>query len=195
MLDNSEHLVSEVAAIAVQIVARCSHVTVLATSRSPLDISGERVYRLSSLDLASAMQLFGDRARAVNPAFRLEQKAAIVEEICNRLDGIALGDRARRRPRADDVAGESRVAHLELRLLAGGRDRRPRQQTMRALIDWSYDLFPRKSDDALRRARSFARGFTLRHRDRRVQVDGDEWGVLELLISLVDKSLVVAELT
>ena len=72
VLDNSEHLVSAVAAIVAQIVARCPHVSVLATSRSPLDISAERVYRLSTLDDASSIALFADRARAVNPTFALD---------------------------------------------------------------------------------------------------------------------------
>ncbi|HEY6450036.1 MAG TPA: NB-ARC domain-containing protein, partial [Candidatus Cybelea sp.] len=193
VLDNSEHLVSEVAAIATQIIGRCAHVTVLATSRSPLDIAGERVYRLSSLDPASAMQLFGDRARAANPSFRVELKASIVEEICNRLDGIALAiELAAARVRTMSV--ENLASHLELRLLAGGRDRRQRQQTMRALIDWSYDLLSDDERDALRRASVFAHGFTLTSGTGVCAVDGDEWGVLELLTSLVDKSLVVAEL-
>ena len=193
VLDNSEHLVSEVAAIATQIVGRCAHVTVLATSRSPLDIAGERVYRLSSLDPASAMQLFGDRARAANPSFRVESKASIVEEICNRLDGIALAiELAAARVRTMSL--ENLASHLELRLLAGGRDRRQRQQTMQALIDWSYDLLSDDERHALRRASVFASGFTLVSGTGVCGVDGDEWGVLELLTSLVDKSLVVAEL-
>ncbi len=193
VLDNSEHLVSEVAAIAAQIVARCSHVAVLATSRSPLDIAGERIYRLSSLDSASATQLFADRARAANPSVRLERKTSLVEEICSRLDGIALAiELAAARVRTMSL--ESLASHLELRLLAGGRDRRPRQQTMRALIDWSYDLLSEDERDAVRRVSVFARGFTLDAATGVCSTDNDEWGVLELLTSLVDKSLVVAEL-
>ncbi len=192
VLDNSEHLVFQVAAITAQIIARCSHVTVLATSRSPLDIAGERVYRLSSLDAASAVQLFADRARAANPSFRVELKAGTVENICNRLDGIALAiELAAARVRTMSL--ESLASHLELRLLAGGRDRRPRQQTMRALIDWSYDLLLEDERNALRRASVFARGFTLDAATGVCSIDNDEWGVLELLTSLVDKSLVVAE--
>jgi len=90
LLDNSEHLVAGVAVIVAHIVARCAHVAVLATSREPLDVTGERLYRLSSLDTVSAVQLFEERARAVSPAFRLDSRAPIVEEICRRVDGIAL---------------------------------------------------------------------------------------------------------
>ncbi len=192
VLDNSEHLVSEVAAIVAEIIARCTQVTVLATSRSPLDISGERLYRLSSLEPASAAQLFGDRARAANPSFRLEAKARVVDEICRRLDGIALAiELAAARVRTMSV--ESLASHLELRLLAGGRDRRPRQQTMRALIDWSYDLLSEEERGVLRRAAVFARGFTLRTAAVVCGAGNDEWSVFELLTSLADKSLVVVD--
>jgi predicted ATPase/class 3 adenylate cyclase len=193
VLDNSEHLVAEVAKIVAQIIARASQVTVLATSRLPLDISGERLYRLSSLDSAAAVQLFGDRARAVNQAFRLEPKLGVVEAICNRLDGIALAiELAAARVRTMSV--ESLASHLELRLLAGGRDRRPRQQTMRALIDWSYDLLAQEEQRVLRRAAVFLRGFTLDVALRVCCNEGDdECGILDLLASLVDKSLVVAD--
>jgi predicted ATPase/class 3 adenylate cyclase len=190
VLDNSEHLISDVAVIAAAIVARCPHVTVLATSREPLDISSERIYRLSTLDLAAAVQLFGERARAVDHSFRVEARTAVVEDICSRLDGIALAiELAAARIRTMSV--ENVAAHLELRLLAGGRDRRPRQQTMRALIDWSYDLLNGDERRVLRSCAVFLRGFTLRAAS---DVCGsDEWVVLDELGSLVDKSLVVAD--
>ena len=191
VLDNSEHLVFEVAAIVARIIARCAQVTVLATSRSPLDISGERVYRLSSLDHASAAQLFSDRARSADPTFRPEAKRSIVEEICSRLDGIALAiELAAARVRTMPI--ETLASHLELRLLAGGRDRRPRQQTMRALIDWSYDLLAEDERRVLRRASVFRRGFTLDVATR-VCGDGDDRQSFEILASLVDKSLVVLD--
>jgi predicted ATPase/class 3 adenylate cyclase len=190
ILDNSEHLVSDVAAIVAQIVARCAHVIVLATSREPLDISSERIYRLSTLDRASAVQLFTDRARAADSRFDGADKTALVEDICGRLDGIALAiELAAARIRTLSV--ENLAAHLELRLLAGGRDRRPRQQTMRALIDWSYDLLAEEERRTLRRCSVFVRGFTLR-----AAADvcaSDEWLVLDELASLVDKSLVITD--
>jgi predicted ATPase/class 3 adenylate cyclase len=193
VLDNSEHLVSDVAHIVAQIVARCSRVAVLATSRQPLDITAERLYRLSSLDLAAAMELFADRARAADATFRAETKSTLIEEICSRLDGIALAiELAAARVRTMSV--QSLAAHLELRLLSGGRDRRPRQQTMQSLIDWSYDLLSEEERAALRRCAVFLRGFTLRSAaDLWGEGDAAEVRVLDLLASLVDKSLVVAE--
>lgn len=193
LLDNSEHLVAEVAVIVAQIIARSPRVTVLATSREPLDITGERLYRLSSLDVASAARLFDERARAVNPAFRLSAKVAVVEDICRRLDGIALAiELAAARVRT--MAVEDLASHLELRMLAGGRDRRPRQQTMRALIDWSYNLLSDDEQAALRRCAIFARGFTLDVASQVCSVaDAQPWQIFDLLASLVDKSLVIAE--
>jgi predicted ATPase/class 3 adenylate cyclase len=190
VLDNSEHLVAEVAGMVAQIVARSPLVTVLATSRAPLDVSAERLYRLTSLDLSSAIQLFGDRAQAVDRKFRIEPNAAFVERICSRLDGIALAiELAAARVRTMSL--ENLAAHLQLKLLAGGRDRRPRQQTMRALIDWSFDLLTEEERLVLRRCAVFRRGFTLQAAAV-VYGERDEL-LLEQLGSLVDKSLVVAD--
>jgi predicted ATPase/class 3 adenylate cyclase len=192
VLDNSEHLISEVAGIVAQVTARCPNVTLLATSRAPLDISGERVHRLSSLDLESSVQLFGDRARAVDPRFNVESKAKLVEAICRRLDGIALAiELAAARMRTMSV--ESLASHLELRLLRGGRDRRPRQQTMPALIDWSYNLLTDDEQRVLRRCAVFLQGFTLGAAAAVCDSGVDEWPMLDLLASLVDKSLVIVE--
>ncbi len=193
VLDNSEHLVAAVAEIAARILERSRHVSILATSRQPLDISEERVYRLGSLDAASAVALFSDRARAVDREFSSEKHAAEVEDICERLGGIALAiELAAARVRTLSIGDLAQ--HLELRLLAGGRDRRPRQQTMRALIDWSYDLLAADERRVLCRSAVFSRGFTLTAAsvvcDER---DAARGAVLELLGSLVDKSLVVAD--
>lgn len=190
LFDNSEHLVADVAAIVAKIVASCAHVSVLATSRQPLDITGERLYRLSTLDSDSAMQLFADRSRAADPVFEVERHADAVREICERLDGIALAiELAAARVRTMSV--ESVLDHLALRLLSGGRDRRPRQQTMRALIDWSYDLLEPSEQRTLRRCAVFIRGFALRAATE--VCGGNEWQTLEELTSLADKSLVVAD--
>ncbi len=193
VLDNSEHLVADVAPIVARLVERCPHLTVLATSRIPLDISAERVYRLATLDPASAVQLFADRARAANPAFHLEAKTAAIEAICLRLDGIALAiELAAARVRTISV--ESLASHLELRLLTGGRDRRPRQQTMRALIDWSYELLTDDERRVLRRAAVFLKGFTVAHAAEVCSGEGDdEWRILDMLTSLADGSLVVVD--
>lgn len=193
VLDNSEHLVADVAPIVAHLVEQCPHLTVLATSRSPLDISCERIYRLATLDASSAVRLFADRAQAANPAFRVEPKIAAVEAICGRLDGIALAiELAAARVRTMSV--ESLASHLELRLLTGGRDRRPRQQTMRALIGWSYELLSEDERRVLRRAAVFLKGFTLALAAQVCSTEGDdEWRVFDLLTSLADKSLVVVD--
>jgi predicted ATPase/class 3 adenylate cyclase len=194
LVDNSEHMISDAASIVAEIVARCRHVSVLATSREPLDISSERLYRLATLDLPSAMQLFAERARAGDPTFRLEAKHATVEAICERLDGIALAiELAAARVRAMSV--EALASHLELRLLEGGRDRRPRQQTMRSLIDWSYDLLNEEERRVLRRCAVFVRGFNLSVAAEvaAANATADEVHVLGVLASLVDKSLVIAD--
>lgn len=193
VLDNSEHLVAEVAPIVARLVEQCPHLTVLATSRSPLDISCERIYRLATLDVASAVRLFADRAQAANPAFRVEPKLAAIEAICGRLDGIALAiELAAARVRTMSV--ESLASHLELRLLTGGRDRRPRQQTMRALIGWSYELLSEDERRVLRRAAVFLKGFTLALAAQVCSAEGeDEWQVFDLLTSLADKSLIVVD--
>jgi len=192
LLDNSEHLVAEVAEIAAKIVARCRQITILATSRAPLDISGERIYRLAPLELASAMQLFADRAQAADPDFSASASSVAIEQICTILDGIALAiELAAARVRAMPV--ETLAAHLEPRLLAGGRDRRPHQQTMRALVDWSYDLLDEDERRAMRHCAVFLRGFTLDVADDVCGSGSDDGRVLDLLASLVDKSLVVSE--
>jgi predicted ATPase len=194
VLDNCEHLVAEVTRIVSAILASCRHVTILATSREPLNVAGEQLLRLSSLGTADAVELFAERAQAVNPAFRIGgANRAAVEDLCNRLDGIALAiELAAARMRAVSVQELSR--RLQLRVLTGGpRDRQPRQQTMRALIDWSYELL---SDDAernlFRDVSVFAGGFTL---DAVHGVHGaeDSFETLDRLTALVDKSLVVAE--
>lgn len=193
VLDNCEHILDGVVHVAAKILAACAHVTILATSREALDVSGECVYRIASLDSSSAIRLFCDRALAVNPAFQPDVQAALVEDICRRLDGIALAiELAAARVRSMPVEALSR--HLELRMLSGGRDRWPRQQTMRALIDWSYDLLSPEERMMLRLCSVFAGGFTLATATDVCSSEGaGEWRALELLSSLVDKSLLIVE--
>ncbi|MBV8498076.1 MAG: adenylate/guanylate cyclase domain-containing protein [Candidatus Eremiobacteraeota bacterium] len=192
VLDNCEHLLSGVAAVVAGVVARCPHVEVLATSREPLDVSGERVYRLSTLDLVAASRLFADRARAADTNFDDVAGARSIEAICARLDGIALAiELAAARVRTMSLADLSR--RLELPMLAGGRDRRPRQQTMRALIDWSYDLLADEERRCLRCCSVFAGDFSLDVANSVCDDGSGKWAVLELLSSLVDKSLIVLE--
>ncbi len=146
---------------------------------------------MSGLNLDSAVQLFNERARAASRDFRIETNAALVEDICRRLDGIALAiELAAARVRTISV--EKLSEHLELRVLSGGRDRQPRQQTMRALIDWSYNLLAPEEQDFLRRSAPCMGGFTL---ESAIALCGtDDVGAIDLVSSLVDKSLFVREM-
>jgi len=191
VLDNCEHLIGEVARVAVALIHRCGFVTILATSREPLNIAGENVYQMSGLSLASAVQLFNERARAASRDLSGEKNRPFVEEICRRLDGIALAiELAAARVRTIPIQKLSE--HLELRVLAGGRDRQPRQQTMHALIDWSYNLLTPQEQDFLRRCAPCMGGFTL---ESAIAFCGtDDVGMIDLVSSLVDKSLFVADM-
>lgn len=195
VLDNCEHLIAQVAALAAAVVANCPRVTVLATSREPLNVAAERPYRLSSLSDDEAVELFAERARLVAPAFALTaENRTAVEELCRRLDGIALAiELAAARMRAISVEELSR--RLQLRLLSGGpRDRQARQRTMRALVDWSYELLSRSEQQLFREVSVFAGGFTLEAAIGVHAADaGDPFDLLDQLTSLVDKSLAIAE--
>jgi predicted ATPase/class 3 adenylate cyclase len=191
VLDNCEHLIGEVARVAVALIHRCRYVTILATSREPLNVSGENVYQMSGLNLDSAVQLFNERARAASRDLSDEKNRPFVQDICRRLDGIALAiELAAARVRTIPIAKLSE--HLELRVLAGGRDRQPRQQTMHALIDWSYNLLTPQEQDFLRRCAPCMGGFTL---ESAIAFCGtDDVGTIDLVSSLVDKSLFVADM-
>jgi predicted ATPase/class 3 adenylate cyclase len=192
VLDNCEQLVAGVAAIVAGVIARCKGIRVLATSREPLDISGERVYRLSSLDLESAVELFTDRARAADRNFDARAHTDSIEMICARLDGMALAiELAAARVRTMSLPDLAQ--RLQLQMLAGGRDRRPSQQTMRATIDWSYDLLPPDQQRCLRCCAVFAGDFSLDAANAVCSEGADPWVVPDRLSSLVDKSLVVLE--
>jgi predicted ATPase/class 3 adenylate cyclase len=216
ILDNCEHVVEEVAKIADAIMRGAPEVRVLATSRESLRIDGEHVYRMPSLTVPpqtealtaeAAMQygavvLFAQRAAASDAKFKLtDESAPIVAEICRRLDGIALAIELAA-ARVKVLAPRQLAQKLDERfrvLIGGSRTALPRQQTMRALIDWSYDLLSAKEQKLFRRLAIFAGGWTLETAsavcvDEQTEDDAIEsWEVLDLLSSLVDKSLVIAE--
>jgi hypothetical protein len=141
------------------------------------------------------LKLFTDRARAVNPEFRADAaNTATIHDLCRRLDGIALAiELAAARIRSVSLDDLSR--HVRLLALGGGpRDRQPRQQTMRALIAWSYNLLAPDEQRLFRGAAVFSGGFTIEAATAVFGDDAhDEWSVLDLLTSLVDKSLVVVD--
>ncbi|MFG2623840.1 BTAD domain-containing putative transcriptional regulator [Streptomyces sp. NPDC048473] len=198
LLDNCEHLVGAAAALADHLLAHCPDVTVLATSREPLGVPGEFIRPVDPLPDPMALRLLADRGAAAQPGFRIdadEETAAAAAEICRRLDGLPLAIElaaARLRmltPRqlADRLDDRFRL------LTSGARTVLPRQQTLRAVVDWSWDLLDHSEHAVLRRLSVFAGGCTLGAAEA-VCADGpqDAREVAGLLGSLVDKSLVVA---
>jgi predicted ATPase/class 3 adenylate cyclase len=211
ILDNCEHLIAACAEISAQLLRAASRLKILATSREHLHIAGESVYPVPGLSVPDvdhgipleampgyeAMNLFIDRAVAAHPSYRrTDQNAVAVAEICRRLDGIPLAiELAAARVRA--LSTEEIAARLSdrFKLLArGDRTALPRQQTLRALIDWSYDLLTEPERALLRQLSVFAGGFTL---DAAEAVAGGDANanasVLDLVSHLVEKSLAVAE--
>ncbi|MER5364340.1 BTAD domain-containing putative transcriptional regulator [Streptomyces sp. NPDC002722] len=198
LLDNCEHVIDAAAALADHLLAHCPHLTVLATSREPLGVPGEFVRPVEPLPDPMALRLLADRGAAARPGFRAdadEETAAAAAEICRRLDGLPLAIElaaARLRmltPRqiADRLDDRFRL------LTSGARTVLPRQQTLRAVVDWSWDLLDEPERGVLRGLSVFAGGCTLAAAEA-VCADGPRGAreVAGLLGSLVDKSLVVA---
>jgi len=211
VLDNCEHLVGACASLADALIHGCPKLGILASSREALQIGGEttlRVPPLASADPSNmplleefaryeAVRLFVDRASAVQPAFALTPaNAHAVAQICQQLDGIPLAiELAAARVRAlspDQIA--TRLNDRFKLLISGSRTALPRQQTLRALIDWSYELLNESEKALLRRLAVFSGGWTLEAAEAVCAADlieGNE--ILDLLTSLVEKSLVLAE--
>ena len=199
VLDNCEHLLDACAALVVGLRGGCPAVTVMATSREPIGVSGEVSWRVPSLPLADeAIELFADRARRVRPDFRLTDDAATAAEICRRLDGVPLAiELAAARVRVMSLIEIRDSLHDRFRLLTGGaRTAVRRQQTLRASVDWSHALLTEPERVVFARLAVFMGGFDL-HAAEAVAGGGDvkRFQVLDLLTLLVDKSLVVAEST
>jgi len=209
--DNCEHVLEPVAQLAASILTAAPDIRILATSRQPLAIAGEAAHRLPSLPLSAdvaglsaeealrygAIVLFADRAKAAGTRFALtDNTAPIVAEICRRLDGIPLAiELAAARVKVLSIPNLAQRLNERFRILTGGsRDALPRQQTLSALIDWSYDLLTPKERLLFARLAVFAGGFGLNAATNICRGAGlDESDILDLLASLTDKSLVVAD--
>ena len=221
VLDNCEHLGHACGSLAATLLARCAGLKILATSRDVLGVKGETVWRVPSLAVPrtessrpisttdirnvsaypefAAIQLFAERAQAAASGFELSRKNAIsVARICGRLDGIPLAiELAAARVRAMPVEKIAERLNDRFRLVLGSRGTAgaapiPRQQTLRASIDWSYDLLSDHEQVVLRRLSVFVGGWTLEAAE--AVCAGNpvrEWEVLELLAGLVEKSLVI----
>ncbi len=200
VLDNCEHLLDASARLVVALLGGASKLTVLATSREPIGVSGEATWQVPSLSLADdALELFADRARLAQSDFSVtDDNAAAVAEICRRLDGMPLAiELAAARVRSLSLTEIVDSLHDRFRLLTGGsRTVVRRQQTLRASVDWSHALLTETERTLFRRLAVFLGGFDL---DAAQTVAGDDtlerYQVLDQLTLLVDKSLVVAENT
>jgi predicted ATPase len=211
IFDNCEHIRGTVVPIASAILRAAPDVRILATSRQALDIGREEIVRIPSLDVPhtiadltaaavmefAAVALFVARATAVDKSFALtDDTAPIVADICRRLDGIPLAiELAAARVKVLPVPRLAERLNERFRILTGGSsDALPRQKTLHALLDWSYDLLTEQEQRLFARLGIFAGGFDL---DAATGVCGgeglDELDILDLVGSLTDKSLVVAD--
>ncbi|MGW6914741.1 BTAD domain-containing putative transcriptional regulator [Kitasatospora sp. NPDC054939] len=194
VLDNCEHLVEPVAELAERLLRHAPDLRILATSREPLAISGELLHAVEPLPESDAVRLFAARAAAASPGFALgPANADAVARICERLDGIPLAlELAAARVRALGVHELAERLGDRFRLLnAGRRDSPARQRTLRAVIDWSWELLTDPERTVLRRLSVFAGGWTLAAAEEvcaAPDVPGDT--VLDVLTRLVDRSLV-----
>ncbi len=204
VLDNCEHLVADAAAVAERLLAACPNLRILATSRERLGVAGEALWPVLPLEVpdadddpdAEAVRLFVERARAAAPSFELtEANLPAIATICRRLDGIPLAiELAAARTRLLEPAEIAHRLDDRFGLLTGGvRTAMPRQQTLRALVDWSYELLD-DDERALFRALSvFRGGFTLAAAEAMHRIAGNAaTDVFDLVDRLAQKSLIVA---
>jgi predicted ATPase/class 3 adenylate cyclase len=211
VLDNCEHLLPACGEVTEAVLRACPEVTVLATSRAPLGVPGETTWRVPSLSLprevriepvdaltqSDAVRLFIERALQVRPNFTVNaDNAPALAQLCHDLDGIPLAiELAAARVRVLTPQEIASGLGDRFRLLTGGaRSAMPRQQTLRASVDWSHDLLSDDERTLFRRLAVFAGGWTLDAVEAVCAGDGlDRLAILDLLTSLVDKSMVAAE--
>jgi non-specific serine/threonine protein kinase len=220
VIDNCEHLIEPLAHLAAELLCCCPNLQILTTSREPLNVTGETLWQVPTLELPAPHQvsltdlllrfecirLFFERANAVQPGFRLTlENAPAVVKICIQLDGIPLAiELAAARVKVLSV--EQIAAYLTSTLGArfalltqGSRTILPRQQTLRHAIDWSYALLNNAERRLFRQVAVFQGGFTLQALEQVVNGGADNTGgaihhaLLDLLTQLVDKSLVISE--
>jgi predicted ATPase/class 3 adenylate cyclase len=212
VLDNCEHVVEAAAQLVDALLKHCPEVRILATSRDVLGVGGEVTWRVPSMQTPDVqrlhsldelrgfetVQLVVERARLARPGFELDDdNARSVVRICQRLDGIPLAlELVAARARGMSITAiDERIAHRFDLVTGGSRISMPRQRTLQATFDWSYDLLGEEEKRVFRRLSVFARGFTLDAAEAVCRVDGvgSRESSLESLTNLVDKSLVIAQ--
>ena len=196
VLDNCEHVIDEAASLAHTLVGKVPGLRLVATSREPLGVPGEILIPIAGLASPAAIELFVDRARAVQPGFEGDGPAeAIIDGICRRLDGLPLAiELAAARLRALPLSTlAERLGDRFALLTRGARTALPRQQTLRAVVDWSYDLLFEDERRLFARLSVFVGGCELEAVEA-VCVDDElpSTEVLDVMSRLVDKSLVTA---
>ena len=209
LLDNCEHLLAACESLTNAVLHGAAAPTIIATSREPLQVDGEQVYALPTLSLAEpsanvetiarseAVQLFVERARRQLPDFALTAaRASVVAELCKHLDGIPLAlELAAARVRSLSIEQINARLNDRFKLLtSGSRTALPRQQTLRATLDWSFELLAEAERVVLRRLAVFPGSFTLEAASS-VASDEiiDEYAVIDLISQLVARSLVIAD--
>jgi predicted ATPase/DNA-binding SARP family transcriptional activator len=211
IFDNCEHLIEACAQLVNLLLISCENLSILATSREALRVSGEIHYRVPSLAIPKAeieftidefsnmdsVKLFAERAAVISPGFAISpQNALAIAQICQRLDGIPLAiELAAARINVLTVQQILKRLDDRFNLLTDGlRTALPRQQTLRATIDWSYSLLSEKERILFRRLAVFTGGWTLEAAEKVCNGEGIQSGdVLNLLSQLINKSLVVVE--
>lgn len=210
LLDNCEHIIEACAKLADHLLSASPSLTILASSREALGVKGELAWHVPSLSLPDinqitdlerlaqfeSVRLFTERAILARPKFSLtEGNAFAVAQICHRLDGIPLAiELAAARVNALPVEQIASRLDDRFRLLTGGsRTALPRQQTLRATIDWSYNLLSELEKTLFRRLSVFVGGWTLDAAEQVCVEPGTDFDVLELMSHLVDKSLVTLD--
>jgi predicted ATPase len=194
VFDNCEHVVDSVADLVAAILAASATVKVLATSREGIGVADEQLWRVPSLDVSAAVQLFVERAQSMVSGAQVDEPTA-VEDVCRRLDGIPLAIELAASRMASMTAAEVRDRLDDrFKLLVRSRRGLERHQTLRHAVAWSYDLLDDAEKTVLERCSVFAGGFDLQSACAVVgPEDVDHYVVLDLLDALVRKSLVVAD--
>ncbi|MCU1696089.1 MAG: putative ATPase [Mycobacterium sp.] len=194
VLDNCEHVVDSVADLVEAILAASATVKVLATSREGIGVADERLWRVPSLDVGAAVQLFAERAQSMD-AGALAEELTAVQDVCRRLDGIPLAIELAASRMASMTAAEVRDRLDDrFKLLVGSRRGVERHQTLRQAVAWSYELLEDAEKVLLERCSVFSGGFDLESACAAAGFDDlDDYAVLDLLDALVRKSLLIPD--